>query len=88
MTRRALAILCLALAAPSLPAAWAAGPAPQRAGLSLEQAVELVQRRTGARVVRTETVREGDETIYRLRLLGRDGRVTTAVVHATSGQVD
>jgi uncharacterized membrane protein YkoI len=85
MRRSALVLLCLVLAAPPWIPARAAEPI---AGLTLEQAVELVQRRTGARVVRTETVREGDETVYRLRLLDRDGRVTTATVHASSGRID
>jgi uncharacterized membrane protein YkoI len=56
--------------------------------LSLEQAVERVQRDTHARVVKAETLHETDETVYRLRLLAPDGRVSTVLVHAATGRVD
>jgi len=82
----AIALAWSLVAAPALPAPGVA--AGEHAPLSLEQAVELVQRRTGARVLKAETLREGDETVYRLRLLAPDGRVSSVVVHAATGQVD
>ncbi len=80
----------LLAAAPLLGTARAAQPPPatHAAELSLEQAVELVQQRTGARVVRAERTVEGDEVIYRLRLLAADGRVMTVRVHAATGRVE
>jgi uncharacterized membrane protein YkoI len=82
----ALALACL-LAVPPVVPARAAEP-PARAELSLEQAVQMMQRRSGARVVKAETLREGDQTLYRLRLLAADGRVSTVIVHAADGRVD
>jgi uncharacterized membrane protein YkoI len=79
-------LACLLAAAPFRPAR-AVEPAA-RAELTLEQAVERVQRDTHARVVKAETLREGEETIYRLRLLAADGRVSTVIVHALGGRVD
>ena len=85
----ALALLLLAVA-PSLAAASAdlSVPAARTAPLSLEQAVALVQRRTGARDVRADELHEGEQIIYRLRLLAADGRVMTVRVSAATGQVD
>ena len=56
-------------------------------GMSLDQAVSMVEKRFNARVVRTETRREGDRTIYVLRLLNDAGRVWTVRVDAASGSV-
>ncbi len=58
------------------------------APLTLDDAVELVKRRFDARVVRAEEAREGDELIYRIRLLAADGRVFTVRVNARSGSVE
>jgi uncharacterized membrane protein YkoI len=90
----------LALAAAVTPAAAAGagdaahaprpGHASPRDGrpLSLEEAVELVQRRFEARVVRAEAVQEGEELVYRIRLLAADGRVFTVRVSARTGGVE
>ena len=56
-------------------------------GLSLDQAVSMVEKRFKARVVRTETRKEGDRKIYVLRLLNEAGRVWTVRVDAASGSV-
>lgn len=53
----------------------------------MDQAVELVERRYKARVVRAETRREGEHTVYVLRLLDRAGRVFTVRVDAASGAI-
>lgn len=55
--------------------------------LSLEQAVAKVERRYGARAVRAEEHREGDRTVYRIRLLTADGRVMDVTVDPVSGEV-
>jgi uncharacterized membrane protein YkoI len=57
-------------------------------GMSLDQAVAMVQRRYNARVVRAEESREGDDVVYRIRLLSEDGRVFTVRVNARTGQMD
>jgi uncharacterized membrane protein YkoI len=56
-------------------------------GMSLDQAVSMVEKRFKARVVRTETRTEGDRKIYVLRLLNDAGRVWTVRVDASSGSV-
>src|SRR5262245_36459139 len=56
-------------------------------GMSLDQAVSMVEKRFKARVVRTETRTEGDRKIYVLRLLNDAGRVWTVRVDAASGSV-
>jgi uncharacterized membrane protein YkoI len=56
-------------------------------GMSLDQAVSMVEKRYNARVVRTEVRTEGDRKIYVLRLLNDAGRVWTVRVDASSGSV-
>ncbi len=56
-------------------------------GMSLDQAVSMVEKRFNARVVRTETRSEGNRKIYVLRLLNEAGRVWTVRVDAASGSV-
>lgn len=59
----------------------------QRAGMSLDEAVQMVQRRFNARVVRAETRSEDGRTVYRLRLMNDEGKVWTVHVDAQSGSV-
>lgn len=59
----------------------------QRRDLTLDEAVQLVQGRYGARVVRTQTLDEGGRRTYVLRLLSADGRVWSVRVDAASGSV-
>jgi uncharacterized membrane protein YkoI len=56
-------------------------------GMSLDQAVSMVEKRYNARVVRTEVRNEGNRKIYVLRLLNDAGRVWTVRVDASSGSV-
>jgi uncharacterized membrane protein YkoI len=55
--------------------------------VSMDQAVKMVEQRFHARVVKAETQREGDHTLYVLRLLDDSGKVWTVRVDATSGSV-
>jgi uncharacterized membrane protein YkoI len=55
--------------------------------LSMDKAVRLAQHRFRARVVRAETQREGDRTIYVLRMLDDSGRVFAVRVDAVSGAI-
>jgi uncharacterized membrane protein YkoI len=57
-------------------------------GMSLDQAVSMVERRFKARVVRTEVRNEGNRKVYVLRLLNDEGRVWTVRVDAASGSVN
>src|SRR3954470_15446155 len=56
-------------------------------GMSLDQAVSMVEKRFKARVVRTETRDDGGRKVYVLRLLNDAGRVWTVRVDAASGSV-
>jgi uncharacterized membrane protein YkoI len=55
--------------------------------ISLDQAVQMVQQRFDARVVRAESRSEGGRTVYHLRLLNSEGRVWTVRVDAQTGSV-
>ncbi|MFO1427601.1 MAG: PepSY domain-containing protein [Steroidobacteraceae bacterium] len=57
-------------------------------GISLDQAVDLAQRRYGARVVRAEVSDAGGRRVYVLRLLSPDGRVWVVRVDAESGAME
>ncbi|MDB6088576.1 MAG: hypothetical protein JWN85_1360 [Gammaproteobacteria bacterium] len=57
------------------------------AGISMDQAVKMAEQRFKARVVRAETQREGDRTIYILKLLNDAGRVWTVRVDAENGAI-
>ena len=92
-----IAAVAPAAAAPRTPAGDAAGGATRAAAaerrcdgqpLTLDEAVELVRRRFDARVLRAEETREGEQTVYRIRLLAADGRVFDVRVSARTGQVE
>ncbi|MFC4307508.1 PepSY domain-containing protein [Steroidobacter flavus] len=57
-------------------------------GISLDQAVEMAQRRFRAKAVRAETVRNGDKVEHRIRLLSADGKVRNVSVDADSGAMN
>ncbi len=56
-------------------------------GMSMDEAVKMAEQQFKARVVRAETQREGDRTIYILKLLNDAGRVWTVRIDAASGSI-
>jgi uncharacterized membrane protein YkoI len=58
-----------------------------RATLSMDQAVQMVEQRYHARVVRAQTQNEEGRTVYVLRLLNDSGKVWTVHVDAANGSV-
>jgi hypothetical protein len=71
-----------------LPPPRSPGRPHQQAGeLTLDAAVEMVQRRYNAKVVRADVTSQGGARIYVLRLLSADGRVWTVRVDAATGSV-
>lgn len=54
-------------------------------GVSLDQAVEMAQRRYRAKAVRAETIRQGEKRVHQIRLLSADGKVWNVRVDAESG---
>lgn len=64
--------------------AFSAGATP----VALNDAVAMVQQRFNATAIKTETVRDGDKVVYRIRLVSADrSRVWTVTVDAQTGQV-
>jgi hypothetical protein len=91
-TRRLPGALCAAaaLGGPALSAAQPPSPSPpaeSRAApeLSREQAVALVQKRYGARVVRADIADQGGRRLYVFRLLSSAGKVWIVRVDARGG---
>lgn len=57
-------------------------------GLSLDEAVARAEKQYNARAVRAEEKRKGDRRVYRIRLLGADGRVFEITVDADTGRTE
>jgi hypothetical protein len=49
---------------------------------SLREAIELVQHETPGRILSAETVRSGKNKFYRIKVLGRDGRIRIVQIAA------
>ena len=62
-------------------AALLAGPA-LAAGLTLQEAVAKVERETHGKVLSAETKHNGGQTVYRIKVLTRDGQVRVIEVPA------
>jgi uncharacterized membrane protein YkoI len=56
-------------------------------GVSLDQAVQMAQRRYGARAVKAETVSQGDRRVHRIRLMSPEGKVWHVHVDAATGDM-
>ena len=88
-----LAFIALVLALGSVctlsfvPAAANAAPASAAAGMTMDQAVKMAEKRFHARVVKAEPQKEGGGTVYVLRLLNDTGHVWTVRVNAANGAV-
>jgi uncharacterized membrane protein YkoI len=59
----------------------------QARGISLDEAVALVQKRYDAKAVKAESVEQRGRLMHRIRLLSPDGKVWTVTVDAQSGQI-
>jgi hypothetical protein len=91
-----LATLWLAARVAALPV-WAVPPAgagPSSSpvvlahpGLTIDQAVRMVEKHYRARVVRRETRQEDGRLVYVMRLLSDSGHVWTVRVDAASGSI-
>jgi uncharacterized membrane protein YkoI len=60
-------------------------PRIEPSGVSLDQAVEMAQRRFRAKAVKAETVQSEGKRVHQIRLLNSEGRVWTGRVDAESG---
>jgi hypothetical protein len=60
---------------------------PQRRQLTLAEAIQLAQNRYPGRVVRAQTIEQGNGAVHEIRIIGNDGRVHTVTVDARTGAV-
>jgi uncharacterized membrane protein YkoI len=59
-----------------------AAPVVAQRAISLQDAVERVQRETGGKILSAESVRQGRADVYRIKVLTREGRVQVVTVPA------
>ena len=72
----------------SSPGKWVLAEAGKHARLSLNDATELVQNRTGGRVLAAQEVREQGRDKYRVKVLTRQGEVRIVYVDAETGSME
>ena len=58
-----------------------------RPRISLDQAVNMAERRYRAKAVKAQPAVNGDQLVYHIRLLSSDSRVWTVTVDAQTGQM-
>lgn len=56
-------------------------------GISKDEAVQKAERKFNAKVVKAETVNDGDRLVYQIRLLNSDGKVWNVRVDAATGRM-
>lgn len=98
VTRHACFVLMLLVAGNATALVGTSAPAaPGRAspvaaafadGISLDEAVARAEKQYNARVVRAEEKERNGRRVYRIRLLGVDGRVFEVEVDAASGKAE
>ena len=59
----------------------------QQQGISLEEAVAMIQAQTGGRVLSAEAVNNDGRVVYRIKVLTSSGRVSVYHVDAATGQI-
>lgn len=57
------------------------------AGISKDEAVQKAERKFNAKVVKAETVSDGDKLVYQIRLLNSEGKVWNVRVDAATGRM-
>jgi len=63
---------------------WQLAEATQQGRLSLSEAADLVQRRTGGRILAAQALREQGRDVYRIKVLTRQGEVRVVLVDAVT----
>ncbi len=61
----------------------AVAPAGAQRAISLQDAVDRVQRETGGKILSAESVSQGRADVYRIKVLTREGRVQVVTVPAS-----
>lgn len=67
---------------------WFMADSDKHAGLSLNDATDLVQKRTGGRVLAAQEIREQGRQLYRIKVLTRQGEVRIVLVDAETGSME
>jgi len=67
---------------------WIVADAGRQNPLSLSAAADLVQQRTGGRVLSAQAVREQGRELYRIKVLTRQGEVRIVLVDAATGRME
>ena len=67
---------------------WFMADSGKHAGLSLNDATDLVQKRTGGRVLAAQEIREQGRQLYRIKVLTRQGEVRIVLVDAETGGME
>ena len=58
----------------------------QSQGISLDEAIARARREADGKVISAETVRQGNRSVHRIKILTRDGRVRRLRYDAASGR--
>jgi uncharacterized membrane protein YkoI len=56
-------------------------------GISKDEAVQKAERKFNAKVVKAETVNDGERLVYQIRLLNSEGKVWNVRVDAATGRM-
>ena len=67
---------------------WLMAASGKHVDLSLNDATELVQKRTGGRVLAAQEVREQGRAMYRIKVITPQGEVRIVFVDAQTGSVE
>ena len=62
--------------------------AAKQGALSLSDAADLVQQRTGGRILSAQSVHEQGRELYRIKVLTRQGEVRIVLVDAATGRME
>lgn len=79
-------LLCITVAGGSLSPAFAGSH--QEQSVTLDDAIALVREKSGGKVLRAESTRDGDRVTHEIRVLTADGHVRTYVVDGRTGKVE
>ncbi len=67
---------------------WFVADSGRHGRLSLNDATDLVQKRTGGRVLAAQEIREQGRALYRIKVLTRQGEVRVVLVDAETGSME
>jgi len=67
---------------------WRVADGGRQGRVSLREATDLVQKRTGGRVLSTQAVREQGRDMYRIKVLTPQGEVRIVLVDAATGNLE